>query len=134
MQLGNIIQYILILMGVLMQIVTVNFLARRKMVESFCLAWGLIGLILMLAGVYLRPTEVGRYLSPMGLVLAVMIGFCVVYASYFMSIKISELLRRNQELAMQVSLLNQENQQILKKLEQLEDRFENEQQGNWKEE
>lgn len=97
------------------------------MTESFCLAWGLIALILILAGLSLRPTEWSRYISPMGLMLVVMIGFCVVYVAYFMSTKVSELSRRNQELAIQVSLLRQENQRIMEQLEQMAIAMEQEQ-------
>lgn len=116
---ANILQIIIIATGIFLQIVTINSLAHRKMTESFCLAWGLIALILVLAGLFLRPTEWNRYISPMGLMLVVMIGFCIVYVAYFMSIKVSELSRRNQELAIQVSLLRQENQRIMEELEQI---------------
>lgn len=114
---ANVLQIIIITTGIFLLIVTINSLAHRKMTESFCLAWGLIALILVLAGLLLRPTEWIRYMSPMGLMLVVMIGFCVVYVAYFMSTKISELSRRNQELAIQVSLLCQENQRIIEELE-----------------
>ena len=116
---GNILQIIIIVTGIFLLIVTINSLAHRKMTESFCLAWGLIAFILVLAGLFLRPTEWSSFMSPMGLVLVVMIGFCVVYVAYFMSTKVSELSRRNQELAIQVSLLSQENQRIAEQLEQM---------------
>ena len=116
---ANVLQIIIIATGIFLLIVTINSLAHRKMTESFCLAWGLIALILVMAGFLLRPTEWIRYMSPMGLMLVVMIGFCVVYVAYFMSIKISELSRRNQELAIQVSLLRQDNQRIAEELEQM---------------
>lgn len=116
---ANVLQIIIIATGIFLLIVTINSLAHRKMTESFCLAWGLIALILVLAGFLLRPTEWIRYMSPMGLMLVVMIGFCVVYVAYFMSTKISELARRNQELAIQVSLLRQENQRITEEVEQM---------------
>lgn len=119
MELVNVLQIIIIATGIILLIVTINSLAHRKMTESFCLAWGLIALILVLAGFFLRPTEWSRYISPMGLIMVVMIGFCVVYVAYFMSTKVSELSRKNQELAIQVSLLRQENQYILEQLEQL---------------
>lgn len=116
---GNVLQIIIIATGIFLLIVTINSLAHRKMTESFCLAWGLIAFILVLAGFFLRPTEWNSFISPMGLVLVVMIGFCVVYVAYFMSTKVSELSRRNQELAIQVSLLSQENQRIMEQLEQV---------------
>lgn len=119
MEPGNILQIIMIATGVLLLIVTISSLARRKMTESFCLAWGLIALILVIAGFILRPSGWNRYISTMGMVLVVLIGFCAVYVAYFVSTKVSELSRRNQELAMQVSLLNQEQQRMLELLEQL---------------
>lgn len=131
---ANVLQIIIIATGIFLLIVTINSLAHRKMTESFCLAWGLIALILVMAGFLLRPTEWIRYMSPMGLMLVVMIGFCVVYVAYFMSIKISELSRRNQELAIQVSLLRQDNQRIAEELEQMTMTVEQEQkcEGNEK--
>lgn len=116
---GNVLQIIIIATGIFLLVVTINSLAHRKMTESFCLAWGLIAFILVLAGLFLRPTELRSFISPMGLVLVVMIGFCVVYVAYFMSTKVSELSRRNQELAIQVSLLSQENQRIMEELERM---------------
>lgn len=105
--------------GVFLLIVTINSLAKRKMTESFCLAWGLISLVLICAGIFLRPAGWNRYLSNMGMVMVLMIGFCAIYVLYFLSSKVSELARRNQELAMQISLLNHENQHMMEQLEQL---------------
>ncbi|MCM1044796.1 MAG: DUF2304 domain-containing protein [Candidatus Gastranaerophilales bacterium] len=116
---GIILQIVAIITGLFLLGVTIHSLALRKMTESFSLAWGLISLILVLAGILLRPLEWARYISTAGLVLVILIGFCVIYVAYFISTKVSELTRKNQELAIQVSLLNQENERILERLEQL---------------
>ena len=109
----------MVVTGLFLLVITTTSLARRKMTESFCLAWGLISLILILAGIILRPAGWSRYLSNMGMVLALMIGFAIIYVAYFLSAKVSELSRKNQELAIQVSLLNQENERVLERLEEL---------------
>ena len=119
MQAGTILQIIMVVTGLFLLVITTTSLARRKMTESFCLAWGLISLVLILAGFILRPAGWSRYLSNMGMVLALLIGFTIIYVAYFLSAKVSELSRKNQELAMQVSLLNQENERILERMEQL---------------
>lgn len=119
MQAGTILQIIMVVTGLFLLVITTTSLARRKMTESFCLAWGLISLILILAGIILRPAGWSRYLSNMGMVLALMIGFAIIYVAYFLSAKVSELSRKNQELAIQVSLLNQENERVLERLEEL---------------
>lgn len=120
-----ILKLVICLVGVLMMIITVASLAKRRMNESFCLAWGVISLMLILAGILLHPSELEKIISPIGLVLILIIIFGVLYFVYFVSVKISKLSREKQELAIQVALLNQENQRIMKRLEQmtgLEDR------------
>ena len=119
MRAGTILQIIMVATGVCLFFITTNSLAKRKMTEPFCLAWGLISVVLILAGIFLRPAGWSSYLSNMGMALVLMIGYSVIYVAYFTSSKVSELSRKNQELAMQVSLLNQENRYIMKQLEQL---------------
>ena len=116
---GVLLRIIVIVTGISLFFVTISSLAKRKMTESFCLTWGLISVIIVLAGILLRPTQLSRYISGTGLVLVGLIGFCVIYGTYFMSTKISELMRKNMELAMQVSLLGKENEEIKDRLDRL---------------
>lgn len=116
---GNILRVILFATGVVMLFITVSSLAKRKMNESFCLAWGIVSVAIVLSGCLLRPSGWTRYMSPTGLVLVLVILFSILYAVYFVSLKISELTRKNQELAIQVSLLNAENEKMLEKLSQI---------------
>lgn len=119
MEPGAMLRIIMIATGVLLFGVTISSLAKRRMTEPFCMTWGLISLIIILAGILLRPDEWNRYISTKGMMFIVLIGFCVVYGIYFMSARVSELMRRNQELAMQVSLLNYEVEKMQKRLEDL---------------
>lgn len=112
MDTGMILQGMMILVGVLLLGNTLLSLARRRMTEPFVLTWGLISVIFILAGILLRPAEWNRYISPTGLLLMGLIGFCVLFGAYVMSAKISELTRRNLELAMQVSLVKQEMEEL----------------------
>ncbi len=116
---GNILQIIIIATGVFLLCVTTTSLARRKMTESFCITWGLISLMIILAGILLRPVGWSKYVSTLGMLLVLIVIFCVIYVAYFLSAKVSELSRKNQELAIQVSLLNQENERILARLEEI---------------
>lgn len=113
---GDLLRIILIVLGVVMLAVTIGSLAKRKMNESFCLAWGVISVAVVLAGILLRPSGWRAYISGVGLALILVIIISALYAVYFVSLKISELSRKNQELAIQVSLLNQENERILHEL------------------
>lgn len=116
---GDLLRIILIITGVYMMAITIISLSKRKMNESFCLAWGVLSTAVILAGVLLRPSEWIYYISELGMALVLIMLFAFLYAAYFVSLKVSELNRKNQELAIQVSLLNQENERILKNLSEL---------------
>lgn len=119
MEPGVLLRIIIILVGIVLFCVTLFSLAKRRMTESFCLTWGFISVIIVLAGILLRPTELASYISGTGMILVGIVAFCVIYGAYFMSIKVSELMRRNLELAMQISLLRKENEEIRERLQEL---------------
>lgn len=118
------LRIIIILLGVVLFCVTLFSLAKRRMTESFCLTWGFISVFIILAGILLRPTEWTSYISSTGMILVGIVAFCLIYGAYFMSIKVSELMRRNLELAMQISLLGKENEEIRERLQELMERDE----------
>lgn len=119
MGVGDILRIAAILTGFSLLGITVSSLARRKMTESFCLTWGLISIMFILAGILLRPYGVSQFVGYTGLWLILIVGFCAVFGAFFVSTKVSELIRKNQELAIQVTLLNQENRLVMEKLEEL---------------
>ncbi|MCD7837074.1 MAG: DUF2304 domain-containing protein [Lachnospiraceae bacterium] len=121
MESGVILRIIMFAMGVILFCASMSSLARRRMTEPFCLTWGFIALIIIFAGILLRPDEWSNYISGMGMLLVVLIGFCVVYGAYFMSCRVSELMRRNLELSMQVSLLNLENEKLQSQINEIRD-------------
>lgn len=123
MEPGVILQMILIAVGGVLLATVISSLAKRKMTESFCLTWGLIAIIIILAGFLLRPAEWNKYISGMGMLLLLMIGFCIIYGAYFMSAKVSDLIRKNTELAMQVSLLNHEKEELHRRIDELSDKI-----------
>lgn len=111
-----IIKIVLIVTGVVMLFIAIGSLAKRKMNESFCLAWFVVSIAVIVAGCVIHPARLSEYISVPGIVLIFVIFYGVLYAAYYVSIWISELSRKNQELAIQVSLLNQENERILRQL------------------
>ena len=94
-------------------------LARRKMTESFCLMWGLISVFMIIGGSIIRPSQLSKFISPISFALILMIIFILVYIALFFSHAISDLMRKNNELAIQVSLLVHEKDEIQKKLSEL---------------
>ena len=61
-----------------------------------------------------------RYVSTRGLILTIIIVLGVLWGLWFISTQVSILKRKDQELAMQVSLLNNDYEKIIKELEKLE--------------
>lgn len=120
MMVGDFLRVAMVVIGIVLLLTTISSLAKRKMTESVCLAWGLVAVVFILAGILLRPYGVSNYISLIGLFLIMIIGAVVLYGAFLVSTKLSELARKNHELAVQVSLLNHENCMMLKKLEQLE--------------
>lgn len=89
------------------------------MTEPFCLAWALLSALMILSGVLLNLSQLDRYVSGRGLVLIIIIVSGVLWGMWFISMQVSLLKRRNQEMAMQISLLNNDCEKILKELEKL---------------
>lgn len=121
MTVGVLLRIFMVLTGVILLLTTISSLAKRKMTETVCLAWGLVSVVCILAGILLRPYGISSYISMTGLLLIMIIGIVVLYGAFFVSTKLSELARKNHELAVQVSLLNHENCIMMKKMEQLEE-------------
>lgn len=119
METGDILRIIMCCGGVVLLGITLFSLARKRMTEPFCLTWGIISVVLILAGILLRPTLWNHYISITGMFLVLLVGFAVIYIAFFLSTKVSELMRRSQELAMQISLLNWEKEELWKRLEEL---------------
>ena len=120
MTVGDILRIFMVLTGVVLMGATISSLAKRKMTESVCLAWGLVSVVCVLEGVLLRPYGVSGYISKTGLMLIMIIAIVALVSAFVVSTKLSELARKNHELAVQVSLLNHENYTLLERMEKLE--------------
>ena len=123
MTLGDLLTIFLIMMGICLLVMAILSLAKRKMTELFCLAWAIVSVLLVICGILIEPSELERYVSLRILILIFLITVGVVWTLWFISTQLSILMRKNQELAIQISLLNQDSERMLKKLEELEKRI-----------
>lgn len=89
-------------------------LANKHMTESFCLFWGLVSVLFVASGIFLRPSDWNRYISWFALIIVFIGVVCLLIAGFYFSVRISRLMRQMTELSIQVSLLNQENEMLLK--------------------
>ena len=113
MQLVDLLRLFEIIAGAILFVLTTVSLAKKRMTESFCIFWGVISVLMILAGIILRPVELNRYISPVGFVIICLGVFCLLMGGYYFSVLISKLIRQVTELAIQISLLNQENEILI---------------------
>ena len=119
MAVGDVLRLFVIVAGVYMFLKAILSLAKRKMTEPFCLAWAVLSALMILSGIILNPSQLDRYVSLRGLILIMIIVSGILWGLWFISTQVSSLKRRNQELAMQISLLNHDCEKMLRELEKL---------------
>lgn len=110
---------VLIVLGVALLVLDFLEYAKQKLTEGFGLIWGLLGVLLLAAGIVLVVAEQVTLV-----VWAVALLLVMVLAGFLFGVSrvVSVLMMKNQELAMQVSLLNQENESILQEFNALKER------------
>lgn len=116
---GFILRLFLCAIGAVLLVNVVSSLAKRKMTESFALIWGVMALLCVIAGILVRPVLLNSYISVIGMILIMMAVLCVIVGAYFISLRISELMRKTQELSINVTLLYDENLRLMKQVEEL---------------
>ena len=119
MAVGDELRLFVIVAGAYMFLKAILSLAKRKMTEPFCLAWAVLSALMILSGIILNPSQLDRYVSLRGLILIMIIVSGILWGLWFISTQVSSLKRRNQELAMQISLLNHDCEKMLRELEKL---------------
>lgn len=107
-QYGLVVQILLVAAGVIILVIDVALLAKRKLSEPISVTWGFAAIIFILAGVFLRPNGWINYISPAGLIMLSILGVLALVGLFMASSRMSELIRKNTEMAMNISLLNQE--------------------------
>lgn len=112
------LRIVLILLGCYLLVMTLLSLARRKKSEQFCLVWALMSVLMVLTGLLLKPSSIERFISARGFILIIIALFGVLWGLWFISTQVSILIRKNQELAIQISLLNQDIERLSTEIEE----------------
>lgn len=121
MDIGNLLKAFIIILGVVLLMKAVLSLAKRKMTEPFCLVWATLSCLMIIAGLLLQPYQLDHYVSKRVLILILLMVLSAVWGLWFISTQVSILMRRNQELAMQLSLLNQDSEKLMKELKEIKE-------------
>lgn len=119
MSAATIVKFCVILVGIGIMAITFVLHAEKKLTVNLAVTWELLGIAVILSGAVPKFSGWSSRLSLGSLVALLITAFLVLWGVYQMTIQISSLIMKNQELAIQVSLLNQENERILQELENL---------------
>ena len=115
----------LIVIGVVIMALSFVLHARRKLTVNLAVVWEFLGFALILVGAVPVFSSWCHLLAKGTVIAMFVIGALAVWGSYILCILISDLSMKNQELAMQVSLLNQENELMLHELKKMREQDNN---------
>ena len=109
----TIIRILMVGTGILFLVLAFWAYTRQKKKHSMALIWAFVSIALVITG---AVPAVSKHLSESLLIFMFIICLLLLFLLFKVSKAVSVLSMKNQELAMQVSLLNQENERILHKL------------------
>lgn len=118
MGIAAIIKYGMVIMGLIVVLASFWFHSIKKMTPDLAVAWCLLGVVMITVGlVPALSAWIDRISGWTGLALFG-VGAVCLWGGFQICLLISKLLTQNQELAMQISLLMEENQRILRDLQE----------------
>lgn len=109
----TIIRILMVGTGILFLVLAFWAYTRQKLNDSMALIWTFVSIALVITG---AVPAVSKHLNESLLIFMFIICLLLLFLLFKVSKAVSVLSMKNQELAMQVSLLNQENERILHKL------------------
>lgn len=113
---AGILCMITVLEGIVLLIVDFVSFVYQKITVGIELCWSAFAVVLILLGVVPGLSDWSKVVPREAIPAFLLISLAVISSFFYLSCAVSQLLRKNQELAMHVSLLNQENEIILQKL------------------
>lgn len=116
---GGMLRIGIIIMGVVLVVISFWKHSVKKLAVDYAVIWELLGILMILLGAVPALSEWTELLSPE---MRLMV-FCVAFLFFAMEIRrgltISQLTFRDREMAMHVSLLNQESEHVMAQVEEL---------------
>ncbi len=110
---------IMIGLGILVLLADFYACVLKKLTDTMGLGWGTFGILLILLGSVPGLSDWSVLMQQNAYIAGFVVLVSVIFYAFLLCMQLSQLTMKNQELAMQVSLLNQENERILRELEKL---------------
>lgn len=119
MQTDLIIRIIVAVIAVVILWVDFRTYCKQKINEQFAFGWGVFGFLLFLVCVIPGISGWSRVFEAEVYAVIIVLGLIFYAVLFGMSKAVSQLVAKNQELAMQVSLLNNENANMLRTIKKI---------------
>ena len=116
---GTIIRIGLIAAGIILIVFGFWTHSIKKLAVNYAVIWGLLGIVMILVGAIPVLSEWTAMMAPGTGLAFFCVGALILFTELQESLVISQLNLKNRELAMQVSLLNQESERMMLELEEL---------------
>lgn len=102
---GDLLRVIMIIIGAALLLGSIISLTKRHMIESYTILWCIVGLVLVVAGIFIAPHQITRYFSNTSIIALTIIGAVGLIGAYAMSTQISGLIRQNREQSMNMAVM-----------------------------
>ena len=116
---GTIIRIGLIAAGIILIVFGFWTHSIKKLAVNYAVIWGLLGIVMILVGAIPVLSEWTAMMAPGTGLAFFCVGALILFTEVQESLVLSQLNLKNRELAMQVSLLNQESERMMLELEEL---------------
>lgn len=116
---STIIRIGLIVAGAMLIVFGIWTHSIKKLAVNYAVIWGLLGILMILVGAIPILSEWTTMMAPGTGLAFFCVGALILFTEVQNSLVISQLNMKNRELAMQVSMLNQESERMMTELEEL---------------
>lgn len=120
---ADIVKYGMIAAGVFVMVSSFWNHSLRKLTVNLAVVWEIFGAILIVTGVFPVLSTWAHHISRGTGMALFIVGAVCLWGGFQFSLLLSRLAMKNHELAMQVSLLLRENEEIMRQLEEQADRM-----------
>lgn len=114
-----VLRMIMVVAGCLFLILNFVTYVKKNLTEKFTWMWTIFCIVMILSGIVPGLNSWSFKFNSWGYMALCIILVLIVQFIFIITKEIANLKKRNKELAMHVSLLNQENERILAELEKL---------------
>ncbi|MCI9215509.1 DUF2304 family protein [Lachnospiraceae bacterium 42-17] len=117
---SEVIRIVIIIAGILLMSVSFLMHSYKKITVNFTVMWELLGIMLVLIGAVPVFSQWTKQLASGTGFAFFCVGAIFLFEEFRSSVMLSQLFLKTQEMAMHISMLNQENERIMRDLEKLE--------------